>query len=412
MSGPMDGVRVLEMARVLAGPTVAQLMAEYGADVIKVEPAPSGDPARGLPYLRDGRSGYFIQANRGKRSVCVDFRSDAGTALILDLARHSDVLVESFRPGVLAEMGLGWDVLHAANPRLVLCSVTGLGYGGPLSHKPGYDTIGAAMSGVAHVSGPVGGPPMLPGPAMGDAATGVYGFGGVAAALFQRDRTGLGDWVQVSLLDTYMAFHEINIQAYSGSGGTQVPEPSGNFHSTVCPAGFFRCADRYLFIACVSPGDWPRIAAAIGRPELAKAPGYATNDERAAHRDEVNGLVLEWLAAVGDPEEALRVLNEHRVACELIRTVPEALAHPHNRARRVVRDVPDEVWGSVTVPGLPIRFAGMTERDLAAHELGADNRAVLREVLDLDDARIDELEKAHVLQGPATGTPDLIEEPS
>jgi formyl-CoA transferase len=180
----------------------------------------------------------------------------------------------------------------------------------------------------------------------------------------------------------------------------------------VCPAGFFRGADRYLYIACVSPGDWPRIAAAIGRPELAQAPGYATNDERAAHRDEVNGLVLEWLAAVGDPEEALRVLNEHRVACELIRTVPEALAHPHNRARRVVRDVPDEVWGSVTVPGLPIRFAGMTERDLAAHELGADNRAVLREVLDLDDARIDELEKAHVLQGPATGTPDLIEEPS
>jgi crotonobetainyl-CoA:carnitine CoA-transferase CaiB-like acyl-CoA transferase len=408
----MDGVRVVEMARVLAGPTVAQLMAEYGADVIKVEPAPTGDPARELPYLRDGRSGYFIQANRGKRSVCVDFRSDEGKALILDLARHSDVLVESFRPGVLAEMGLGWDVLHEANPRLVLCSVTGLGYGGPLSHKPGYDTIGAAMSGVAHVSGPVGGPPMLPGPAMGDAATGVYGFGGVAAALYQRERTGLGDWVQVSLLDTYMAFHEINIQAYSGSGGTQVPGPSGNFHATVCPAGFFRCRDRYLFVACVSPGDWPRIAAAIGRSDLAHAPGYATNDERAAHREEVNGLVEDWLATFTDPLEAVQVLTEHRVACELIRTLPEAVSHPHNLARRVVRDVPDDVWGSVTVPGLPIRFDGMTERDLRAHELGADNRAVLREVLHLDEARIDELENAHVLQGPASRTPDLIEEPS
>lgn len=408
----MDGVRVVEMARVLAGPTVAQLMAEYGAEVIKVEPAPSGDPARGLPYLRDGRSGYFIQANRGKRSVCLDFRSDEGKALLVDLARHSDVLVESFRPGVLADMGLGWDVLHEANPRLVLCSVTGLGYGGPLSHKPGYDTIGAAMSGVAHVSGPVGGPPMLPGPAMGDAATGVYGFGGVAAALFQRERTGLGDWVQLSLLDTYMAFHEINIQAYSGSGGTQVPEASGNYHATVCPAGFFRCRDRYLFVACVSPGDWLRVAAAIGRPELAHAPGFAANDERAARREEVNRLLEDWLATFDDPEDAIGVLTEHRVTCELIRTLPEAIAHPHNVARRVIREVPDEVWGSVTVPGLPIRFAGMTERELRARELGADNRSVLREVLELDDARIDELEKAHVVQGPPTLTPTPIEEPS
>jgi formyl-CoA transferase len=209
-----------------------------------------------------------------------------------------------------------------------------------------------------------------------------------------------------------MAFHEINIQAYSGSGGTQVPEASGNFHATVCPAGFFRCQDRFLFVACVSPGDWPRIATAIGRGDLAHAPGYATNDERAAHREEVNGLIEDWLATFTEPEEAIRVLTEHRVACELIRTVPEAVSHPHNVARRVVREVPDDVWGSVTVPGLPIRFAGMTERDLRARELGADNRAVLREVLHLDDARIDQLEKAHVLQGPVSRTPDLIEEPS
>lgn len=398
----MDGVLVVEMARVLAGPTVAQLMAEYGADVIKVEPAPDGDPARNLPYVRDGRSGYFIQANRGKRSVCVDFRAAEGRELILDLARRADVLVESFRPGVLEEMGLGWDVLHGANPRLVLCSVTGLGYGGPLSHKPGYDTIGAAMSGVAHVSGPVGGPPMLPGPAMGDAATGVYGFGGVSAALFQRERTGEGRWVQVSLLDTYMAFHEINIQAYSGSGGTQVPEPSGNYHATVCPAGFFRCRDRYLFIACVSPADWPRLAGAMGRPELGLDPRYATNVDRSSRRPELVGLIEDWLATFEEPTEAVRVLNEHRVAAELIHTVPEAVNHPHNVARRVVREVADEVWGTVTVPGLPIRFAGHEELDLRAHELGADNRTVLREVLKLDDERIAELENTQVMQGPDT----------
>jgi crotonobetainyl-CoA:carnitine CoA-transferase CaiB-like acyl-CoA transferase len=246
---------------------------------------------------------------------------------------------------------------------------------------------------------------MLPGPAMGDSATGVYGFGGVSAALYQRERTGEGAWVQVSLLDTYMAFHEINIQAYSGSGGEQVPASSGNYHATVCPAGFFRCRDRYLFIGCVSPPDWSRLAAAMGRPELGTDPRYATNPDRVGRRDEIVALIEDWLARFEDPREAVRVMNEHRVAAELIHTVPEAVAHPHNVKRRVVREVPDDVWGTVTVPGLPIRFAGLTERDLRAHELGADNRAVLREVLKLDDERIDELENAHVLQGPRSPVP-------
>jgi crotonobetainyl-CoA:carnitine CoA-transferase CaiB-like acyl-CoA transferase len=234
---PFDGIRVLDLSRVLAGPTVTRLLAEFGADVIKVEPSPNGDPSRQLPFVRNGRSGYHIQANRGKRSACVDFRSERGKEIIFSLAVNCDVVVENFRPGVLDRMGLGWERLHAANARTVLCSVSALGYGGPLSELPGYDTSGAALAGVLGVSGPVGGPPMMPNAAIGDTMTGVHGFAGVATALYRRERLGEGDWIQVSLLDTYIHCHEINIQAYSGSGGAIEPGPTGGVHNTVCPSG-------------------------------------------------------------------------------------------------------------------------------------------------------------------------------
>ena len=334
---PFEGVVVLDLARVLAGPTVSRLLAEFGADVIKVEASPDGDVARSLPHLRDGRSGYYIQANRGKRSICVDFRSARGKAIILDLARRADVLVENYRPGVLDSMGLGWDVLREANPRLILCSVTALGYGGPLSHKPGYDTIGAALSGMAYVSGRVGGPPMMPRAAMGDTMTGVHGFAGVATALYRRERTGVGDWIQVSLLDTYLHSHEINIQEHSGSRGAIDPGPAGSNPPPVSPGGFYLCAGRYIFVACVADEDWRRMATAMGRPELGHDDRYLTNTRRVEHDDELQALVREWIGGFDDPAAVTALLDEHGVCAEVVYSVGEAMRHPHNLARRGVR---------------------------------------------------------------------------
>jgi crotonobetainyl-CoA:carnitine CoA-transferase CaiB-like acyl-CoA transferase len=397
---PFEGVVVLDLARVLAGPTVSRLLAEFGADVVKVEAAPDGDVARRLPYLRDGRSGYYIQANRGKRSICVDLHVDAGRALVLDLARRADVLVENYRPGVLDALGLGWDVLRVANPRLVLCSVTALGYGGPLSHKPGYDTIGAALSGMAYVSGRAGGPPMMPRAAMGDTMTGVHGFAGVATALYRRQHTGLGDWVQVSLLDTYLHSHEINIQEHSGSRGAIDPGPAGTNPPPVSPGGFYRCGERWLFLACVADEDWRRLAAAMGRADLADDPRYLTNADRVAHDPELQELVRDWIADIGDPATANDLLDRAGVCAEIVYSVGEAMRHPHNLARRGVRTVPDDVWGEITIPGVPIRFASVPEEaDLRAHELGADTRDVLRDLLDMTDADIDRLDAAGVVQG-------------
>ena len=389
---PFEGITVVDLSRVLAGPTVTRLLVEYGASIVKVEAAPHGDVSRHLPYLRDGRSGYFIQANRGKRSVCLDYRHPRGPQLLFDLARSADVVVENFRPGVMDELGLSWDRLHRENPRLVLCSVTALGHGGPLSSKPGYDTIGAALSGIAATTGVPGGPPMMPSAAIGDTMTGVHGFAGVATALYRRERTGLGDWVQVSLLDSYIHSHEINIQALSGSRGAIDPGPRGAGKPPVAPIGFYLCGGRYLFIACVQDSDWRRMAQVLGHPELGDDARYATNEDRVEHHAELDRLVRAWLEEVGDPAPALERLESHGVCAELVHTVSEAVRHPHNVARRAVRTVPDDRWGEITIPGVPIRFASVPEEaELHARELGADNEEVLAELLGLDGGAIDEL---------------------
>lgn len=404
---PFEGLLVLDMARVLAGPTVSRLLVEFGADVIKVEAAPHGDVSRTLPHVRDGRSGYYIQANRGKRSICIDLRASRGRELVLDLARRADVLVENYRPGVLDDMGLGWERLHEVNPRLILCSVTALGYGGPLSHKPGYDTIGAALSGIAYVSGRAGGPPSMPRAAIGDTMTGVHGFAGVVTALYRRERTGIGDWVQVSLLDTYLHSHEINIQEYSGSRGAIDPGPPGSNPPPVAPGGFFRCGERYVFLTCVADEDWHRLCGAMGRPELALDARYLTNADRVARHEELQRLVGDWVAGIGDPYALNELLEQHGVGAEIVYSVGEAIRHPHNVARRGVRTVPDDVWGEITIPGVPIRFASVpAEADLRAEELGASTRAVLTDVLGMPPAAIDELYATGIVKGgEATPSP-------
>lgn len=401
---PMEGVRVVDLSRVLAGPTVTRLMVELGAEVIKVE-TPTGDPSRRLPYMKAGRSGYFIQQNRGKECLCLDLRTEPGRHLLRQLLETADVLVENFRPGVLDDMGLGWPDLQELNPRLILCSVTALGHDGPLSARPGYDTIGAAYSGVAAVSGPPGGPPMMPTAAIGDVTTGVHGFAGVATALYNRERTGTGDWVQVSLLDTYFHCHEINIQALTGSEGEVVPRPAGGRHPTVCPAGLFACRDAYVFIACVSPADWPRLCEAISRPDLAHDPRYATNEDRVAHADEVHQLIEAWLDQIGDHYDAVEHLGGHGVASAPVLSVAEAIQHPHNIERRAVRTVPDERWGQITLPGMPIRFANHPEElELHAHELGQDNRAVLTRLLGLTAEQISDLESRGIIHSASPAT--------
>lgn len=377
-----DGVRVLDFSQVLAGPTVTRLMAEMGAEVVKVELPPNGDFSRALPYLKDQRSGYFVQQNRGKKSFCVDVKDPRGRALVMELVAGVDVVVQSFGPGVIARLGFGYDVLREANPRVVMCSVSAFGQDGPLSTKPGYDNVAQAYAGITSMVGDPDGPPSLTAAALGDVMTGVHGLAAVASALFHRERTGRGQHVEVSLLDSYFHCHEINVQAYSGSGGAIRPTRSGSHHSAVCPFGIFRAPDGYVLVAVPVNHHWPDLCEAMGRPDLAADPRYATNAARCERRPEVDALLEGWLAGVGSVDAAIRVLEAHRVPVAPILSVADAVHHPHLRERRTVRTVTDRVWGELDIPGFPLRFSAFPdELPLEAPFLGEHNREVLSALL-------------------------------
>lgn len=395
-----EGITVLDFSQVLAGPTISRFFVEMGADVIKVELPPGGDSSRQLPFRHpdDGRSAYHVQQNRGKQSLCIDPKDPAGRAALLGLLPGVDVLIESFSPGAIARLGFDWATVSAVNPRLVMVSVSAFGQDGPLATKPGYDNIAQAYSGITSMIGDPGGTPPLVAAAIGDVMTGVHGFGAVAAALYHRERTGRGQFVEVSLLDSYFHCHEINVQAHSASGGTVEPTRSGSHHYAVCPFGIFRVSDGQVVIGVVANDQWPRLCAVMGRPELADDPRLADNAARCEHRDTVLEAVEGWLHGLPDVATAIERLEAGRVPCAPVLTVAQAMRHPHLRERGTVRRVSDRSFGELDLPGFPLRFSEFPGTlDLEAPYLGEHNRAVLRDRLGMDDDAIDSLERDRVL---------------
>src|SRR5690242_6576478 len=219
----LEGFKVLDFTQFVAGPTVSKLMAEMGAEIIKVELAPDGDRCRTVAYFKNNRSGYFVQQNRGKMSLCIDIRKPAGVELIRELIRNVDIVVENFAPGVISRMGFGYETVREINPKIVMCSVSTFGQTGPLANDPGYDFIGQAYAGVTSLSGEEGGPPFPPMLAVGDVSTGVHALAAIACALLYRDRTGDGQYLDISLLDSYFNYHDVNVQMVSASGGAMKP---------------------------------------------------------------------------------------------------------------------------------------------------------------------------------------------
>jgi crotonobetainyl-CoA:carnitine CoA-transferase CaiB-like acyl-CoA transferase len=396
-----DGIRVLDFSQMLAGPTISRFFAEMGAEVIKVELPPAGDASRGLPYHHpdDGRSGYYVQQNRGKRSVCVDPKDPAGRELLVELLPHVDVVIESFSPGTIDRLGFGWETVHRVNPRIVMVSVSAFGQEGPLADKPGYDNIAQAYSAITSMIGEPDEPPPLVAAAVGDVMTGVHGFGAVAAALYHRERTGAGQYVEVSLLDSYFHCHEINVQAHSASGGTVQPTRSGSHHFAVCPFGIFRAGGGHVVIGVITPEQWIRLCELMGRTELAADPRFADNAARCGHRGELVAIIEEWLTTFPDLEATVAALESARVPTAPVLTVAQAVQHPHLRERRTVRRVPDRSFGELDIPGFPLRFSAFpAELELHAPYLGEHNREVLIGVLGVDPGVVDELTARGVLR--------------
>jgi crotonobetainyl-CoA:carnitine CoA-transferase CaiB-like acyl-CoA transferase len=393
----LDGYKVLDFSQVLAGPTVTRLMAEMGAEVIKVELPPGGDRSRGLPFLRDGRSGYFVQQNRGKKSLCIDLKQAAGRAVIRDLIPKVDVIVENFSPGTIGRLGFDYESVLKLNPRIVMCSISLCGQTGPSSYKPGFDHIGASLAGVLDMTGEADGPPLLNTMGIGDISTGVHGFSAVLAALLWRERTGRGQWVDVSLVDTYFHYHDLSAQLLSLSYGAIRPHRSGQHHYMVTPAGIFKSREGYIFLVALDH-QWADLCRTIGREDLINDSRFNTNPGRTENANELIKIIEDWLQALSSDEEALKRLDENRVPNAPVLSVEEAVKHPQLRARRTVRKIQDRILGEFEVPGFPMRFSEFPdELTLSAPFLGEHNSQILSDHAGYSAWKIKDLESAGIL---------------
>lgn len=396
----MDGYRILDFTQVVAGPTATRLMAEMGAEVIKVELAPLGDMTRHLPIQKNGRSSYFLQQNRGKKSLCIDPKKPAGLKILEALVRKCDVLIENFAAGVIDRMGLSYERVSALNPGMVMCSISGFGQTGPLATKPGYDFIAAAYAGVLDLIGYPDGPPLFPQLAIGDGTTGVHALAAISTALLYRERTGEGQHLDISLIDSYFHQHEIAVQAYSASDGAFYPKRSGAHHFMLHPLGIYKGrGDDEYYALVIPPLRWPEFCAFLGRPEYGSDPRFATNDARMVNHEAVVAFIEDWLQRQPGREAILEQFEKARFAIGPVLSVPDAMRHPHFQERRVVRTVQDRCFGAIEIPGMPLRFSAFPdELSLEAPYLGEHNRELLTELLGLDETEIEGLEAAQVLQ--------------
>jgi crotonobetainyl-CoA:carnitine CoA-transferase CaiB-like acyl-CoA transferase len=367
----LDGVRVLDLSRILAGPWCTQLLADFGADVVKVEKPGGGDDTRswGPPWLKDGggadsdESAYFLACNRGKRSVAIDFTRPAGQALVARLARRADVLVENFKVGGLAPYGLDFETLRRDNPRLVYCSITGFGQTGPYAQRAGYDAAIQAMGGLMSITGEpdgqTGGGPQKVGVAVADLVAGLYSASAILAALHHRDRTGEGQHLDVALLDTQVAM--LANQASNFLVGGLLPGRIGSAHPNIVPYRVFASADGHVMLAVGNDAQFARFAAIAGHPEWATDARFATNPARVGHRDTLEPMVAAALATRGTAAW-LAALEAAGVPAAPINDIAQVFADPQVLARGLRVEAAHANGGQVAMVRQPVRFSATPAR--------------------------------------------------
>jgi formyl-CoA transferase len=394
--GPLDDVRVVEMGQLLAGPFCGQLLADFGADVVKVEPPGAGDPMRQWGREKPhGKSLWWPVVARGKKSVTLDLRQEEGQRLARELLRSADVLVENFRPGTLERWGLGPDVLHEINPGLVVVRVTGFGQTGPYASQPGYGAIGEALGGLRYVVGDPSTPPSRTGISLGDTLAGTFAAIGALVALHARQRTGRGQVVDSALYEAVLGVMESLLPEYAVAG--YVRERTGAVLPNVAPSNVYPTKDgRWLLVAANQDSVFRRLCEAMGRPELADDPRYATHSARGAHQTELDELIAEWTATV--PLDLLSdTLVEHAVPIGQIYRAPEMLADPHFAARESIVRLPHPEFGEVPVQNVFPRLSDTPGRvRWLGPELGEHNADVLG-ALGLDPEELERLAAAGVV---------------
>jgi CoA:oxalate CoA-transferase len=379
MRGPLSGITVVDLSRILAGPYCTMLMAELGARIIKVEPPGKGDDAREYgPFLK-GRSTYFASINRGKESIALDLKADTDKRIFEKLLEKADVLVENFRPGTMEKLGYGWETLHPRYPKLIYACASGFGHTGPNSKDPAYDMVVQGMGGMMSVTGYPNEPPARVGMSIGDIGAGLYTAIAVNAALVHRLKTGESTKVDIGMFDCQLALLENAVMRYTVEG--EIPGPLGARHPTITPFQAFRSGDGNIIIAAGNDGLFVKLADALGRPDMAQHPDYKTNAARLKNQPKLQADI-EAILAQKTTAQWIDILGKAGLPCGPINNIAQALAHPQVAARNMLVSVPDPSGATLKLVGNPLKmsaFADPPTRD-PAPDLDADRRAILDEL--------------------------------
>ena len=390
----LEGVRVLDFTRVLAGPYCTAMLADLGAEVIKVEP-PQGDDQRHMGRMVQGESTNFILNNRGKKSIRLDLKLDEGRRIARELAARSDVLIENFKPGVADKLGIGYAELSGLFPRLVYCSISGFGQNGPNAARPSYDVVAQAMSGLMSLTGEAEGAPTLIGESVGDICAGMFAAWGVMAALYDRERGRQGRHVDVAMFDSLLAMQPTALAQYLFGGAA--PMRVGNRHPLSSPFGAYAANDGHLVIAAANDKLFQAVANTIGRPELPADPRFRTDSERSRNDAALRPLIEAWSTTLS-VQEAVAAMTRAGVPAAPIQDTAQAVDSEQARVRQLTTRAPHPVLGETELMEQPVHFSGMRRGKLAtAPALGQHSAAVLGDVLGMDAAAIADLRAAGVI---------------
>lgn len=378
--GPLAGVTVVDMSRVLSGPYCTMMLADLGARVIKIERPATGDDTRQFGPFQDGRSAYFMAFNRRKESIALDLKSPYEREILDALIQNADVLVENFRPGVMDRLGYGWEALSNRHPRLIYASISGYGGTGPLRDQPAYDMIIQAIGGAMSLTGEADGPPVRVGPSIADLGSGMFAAIGICAALADRARTGRGQRIDVAMLDSQTALLEHALARVALEDET--PTRTGAHHPTLAPFGAFRARNGDMVIAAANDTLFASLADTLGRPELADQPRFVNNPRRVEHQAALKD-VIDGMLQAHDVEEWIPILQEAGVPCGPINSVDKVLQNEQLRARRMIVPIVDADGYSIVTAGNPIRLSGVAQPEgpIRSPKLDENREALVREFL-------------------------------
>jgi crotonobetainyl-CoA:carnitine CoA-transferase CaiB-like acyl-CoA transferase len=395
----LSGIRVLDFTRVLAGPYLTQMLRDLGAEVIKVEQPGKGADERGMPPFATGQSGYYMMLNRGKKSITLNLKAPEAKGIIFELVRQSDIITENFKPGVMQSLGFTYEEFRKVKPDIIMCSISTFGQDGPYSQRVGYDIVAQAMSGLMWMSGDIDRPPDRSGTSIGDVNASSHALGAILAALYYREKTGKGQYIDISLRDCLTAILETAIPRYTMSNGTDVPMRSGRHHATMGPYGVFDAGrGNYVVLGALNPAIWSRLCTAMKREDIINDPRFADTGLRGKNKEEVIKAIEDWLQSFADVEEPLAILEKHEVPSAPVLSIDKLVKDPQLLMRDMIVEVNDPLFGPVKLPATPMRFSETSViNSEPAPLLGQNTAEVLQSLLSMTEEQIAELTSKKVI---------------